>query len=119
MAKKGRPVKYDTKRIKQIAKDLDKYIQENKKYPTIEEFLLKNNLVKDTFYRLVKKDKELSDVLEKVRYTQIYFLVNGGLSGKLNSAFAKFILSAKHDFIETAGIQHSGNINIKGAINWK
>ena len=128
MSKGGRPTKY----TKEIIKKAEKYLSECidtteqvitgesgkfKSYkekikvnlPTIEGLAVYLEVHRDTLYEWEKEHDEFSDIIERLRGSQIKSLVNNGLSGDYNPTIAKVLLS-KHGYSEKQEIQHSGEI---------
>lgn len=77
--------------------------------PTIEGLAVYLNIHRDTLYQWEKEHPAFSDIIERLRGSQIKSLVNNGLSGDYNPTIAKVLLS-KHGYSEKQEIQHSGEI---------
>ena len=77
--------------------------------PTIEGLAVYLNIHRDTLYQWEKEHPDFSDIIERLRGSQIKSLVNNGLSGDYNPTIAKVLLS-KHGYSEKQEIQHSGEI---------
>lgn len=128
MSKGGRPTKYTKDIIKKAEKYLSECIDtteqvvtgESEKFtsykekikvnlPTIEGLAVYLKVHRDTLYEWEKEHDEFSDIIERLRGSQIKSLVNNGLSGDYNPTIAKVLLS-KHGYSEKQEIQHSGEI---------
>jgi DNA-binding transcriptional regulator YiaG len=128
MSKGGRPTKYTKEIIKKAEKYLSECIDtteqvvtgESEKFtsykekikvnlPTIEGLAVYLEVHRDTLYEWEKEHDEFSDIIERLRGSQIKSLVNNGLSGDYNPTIAKVLLS-KHGYSEKQEIQHSGEI---------
>lgn len=128
MSKGGRPTKY----TKDITEKAEKYLSEcidtteqvvtgesgkftsykekiKVNLPTIEGLAVYLEVHRDTLYEWEKEHDEFSDIIERLRGSQIKALVNNGLSGDYNPTIAKVLLS-KHGYSEKQEIQHSGEI---------
>ena len=128
MSKGGRPTKY----TKDITEKAEKYLSEcidtteqvitgeSEKFtsykeklkvnlPTIEGLAVYLEVHRDTLYEWEKEHDDFSDIIERLRGSQIKSLVNNGLSGDYNPTIAKVLLS-KHGYSEKQEIQHSGEI---------
>ena len=77
--------------------------------PTIEGLAVYLNIHRDTLYQWEKEHPDFSDIIERLRGSQIKSLVNNGLSGDYNPTIAKVLLS-KHGYSEKQEVQHSGEI---------
>ena len=128
MSKGGRPTKYTKEIIKKAEKYLSECIDtteqvitgESEKFtsykeklkvnlPTIEGLAVYLEVHRDTLYEWEKEHDDFSDIIERLRGSQIKSLVNNGLSGDYNPTIAKVLLS-KHGYSEKQEIQHSGEI---------
>ena len=128
MSKGGRPTKY----TKDITEKAEKYLSEcidtteqvvtgesgkftsykekiKVNLPTIEGLAVYLEVHRDTLYEWEKEHDEFSDIIERLRGSQIKSLINNGLSGDYNPTIAKVLLS-KHGYSEKQEIQHSGEI---------
>lgn len=128
MSKGGRPTKY----TKDITEKAEKYLSEcidtteqvvtgesgkftsykekiKVNLPTIEGLAVYLEVHRDTLYEWEKEHDDFSDIIERLRGSQIKALVNNGLSGDYNPTIAKVLLS-KHGYSEKQEIQHSGEI---------
>lgn len=128
MSKGGRPTKYTKEIIKKAEKYLSECIDtteqvitgESEKFtsykekikvnlPTIEGLAVYLEVHRDTLYEWEKEHDQFSDIIERLRGSQIKSLINNGLSGDYNPTIAKVLLS-KHGYSEKQEIQHSGEI---------
>ena len=124
----GRPTKYNDKILEKAEQYLSECVDtteqvvtgESEKFtsykekikvnlPTIEGLAVYLNIHRDTLYQWEKEHPDFSDIIERLRGSQIKSLVNNGLSGDYNPTIAKVLLS-KHGYSEKQEIQHSGEI---------
>ena len=87
----GAPRQYNAE---QINKDLIAYMNSTDD-PYVEEFILSQPFVADTFYRYVNESKELSDTTKRIHAKQMMRTVRKAESGDINSTFAIFKLKQK------------------------
>jgi hypothetical protein len=105
----GRPKIYDSNIIN---KDLKVYM-ENSEDPYIEEFILQNAFTADTFYRLAKENKDLSDTIKRVHAKQLMRTVRKAEAGVINPTFAIFKLKQKcYGWTDKQEIEHSGEMKV-------
>ncbi len=83
----GRPRKYSAKRVKEICKALEEYI-ENTEIPIVAEFAYKNDIVREELY----KYEEFGTLLKKLIAKKETVLEKGMLSGDLVPSAAIFSL---------------------------
>lgn len=124
----GRPTKYNDKILEKAEQYLSECVDtteqvvtgESEKFtsykekikvnlPTIEGLAVYLNIHRDTLYQWEKEHPDFSDIIERLRGSQIKSLVNNGLSGDYNPTIAKVLLS-KHGYSEKQEVQHSGEI---------
>lgn len=67
---------------------------------------------KDTLYAWAKENKVFSDCIKDLGAEQEKQAVELGHAGRSNPIFAKFILSAQHEYREKTEVEQSGNITI-------
>ncbi len=84
----GRPKE---EKYKNIAEDLEKYVNESK-LPILAEFAYKNNLTREYLYTLSKNDERLFNAIKKCMLKKETILEQGALTGKLNPTMAIFSL---------------------------
>ena len=111
----GRPTKYNDKILEKAEQYLSECVDtteqvvtgESEKFtsykekikvnlPTIEGLAVYLNIHRDTLYQWEKEHPAFSDIIERLRGSQIKSLVNNGLSGDYNPTIAKVLLS-KHE----------------------
>lgn len=80
--------------------------------PTIERFCADLMIHKSTLLEWVKKYPLLSDAYGIAKQCQKNHLLQNGLSGRYNSAFAKFISINCTDLVDKVVTEHQGNIEI-------
>lgn len=74
---------------------------------------------RDTVYEWGKQNAEFSDILKSIATAQEMLLIDGGLSGELNSPFAKMMMF-KHgysDKVETNHTSTDGSMTPKAALS--
>ena len=121
----ARPTKW-SKEIEEQAYDyIRDYGQHGHMIPSIEGLAIVLDLHRDTLYDWSKhKDKQFSDILDKVLQMQQLTLLNGGLSNTFNSAITKLVLG-KHgyhdkmdqDISSTDGTMKPTVIELVGKVN--
>lgn len=109
----GRPTAYKPEMLEKAKayieggyKDLDQII------PSIAGLAVHLGVAKSTIYKWCEdKDHPFSDILALSNATQEVTLINGGLSGKLNSTITKLVLG-KHGYSEKTETEHKGGVRI-------
>ena len=105
----GRPKVYSDEKI---LEDLIKYMN-NTDDPYIEDFILQNEFSPDTFYRLAKENKKLSDTIKRVHAKQMMRTVRKAELGEINPTFAIFKLKQKcYGWTDKQEIEHSGEMTV-------
>ncbi len=120
MIKKGRHTKYSSKYCRQLIlffeedpyyevevphyypKGEVKWVDFKRlphKLPTVREFCKQINIHYDTFYAWVKKHKAFSDAFTHAKDLQKWFLIENGLNGLYNPAFAIFVATNITDMV--------------------
>jgi hypothetical protein len=93
----GRPTSY----CKEILEKTLNYIENFKDFedviPSVASLSLVLDVNRSTLYEWASKYPEFSDMLERLNKKQEKVLLNGGLSGVMNSTITKLVLS-KHDY---------------------
>jgi|TARA_R110000851_G_scaffold298994_5_gene454802 hypothetical protein len=80
--------------------------------PTIERFCADLMISKSTLHIWIKKYPILSNAYDIAKQCQKNHLLQNGLSGRYNSAFAKFISINCTDLVDKVVTEHQGNIEI-------
>lgn len=93
--KRGRPTKYTRSLPLRVMHYTDKCLKEGD-FPTIEGLALSLGVSARTFYGWETEYPELFQTLERLRDVQKHLLQAGGLTGKLNTRMAIFLLKASH-----------------------
>jgi hypothetical protein len=106
MAKMSRPIEYTEERIMELLEILNKYIDENE-IPMVSEFCYKNNISRDTFYRI----PQFSDTKKKLKEKQESQLAKAGLTNKVNVTMAIFMLKNNHGWTDRHELVNK-NINM-------
>lgn len=83
--------------------------------PTVEGLALFLDLTRETLYTR----SEFSDILARVKAVQAELLVNHALDNTYNANFAKFLLSAKHDYVEKTAQEHTGDQTVTVTLTGK
>lgn len=105
MVQLGRPSKYKKEYLETVAKYLltTEDGNENSRdvnMVSVEGLAKLIGVNKTTLYKWEKAQPEFSNALDDIRLEQYERLVNGGLSGKYNSAITKLMLSSNHGMSE-------------------
>jgi hypothetical protein len=80
--------------------------------PTIEKFCCDLMISKETLHQWIKKYPVLTDAYKFAKQAQKNHLMQNGLSGNYNSAFAKFVAINCTDLVDKVVTEHQGNIEI-------
>jgi len=105
MAKGGRPSKFSEETIKKAEDYLENYRQHGDLLPTVEGLALFLGVHRDTVYIWSKQNEEFSDILKKLMTLQAKILIEGGLLNKFSPTLVRFLLSAKHGYVEKTEIE--------------
>lgn len=104
----GRPTKYRRKCLKIIENYLLECFTKHK-IPFIQEISMRLGVNDDTLNEWCKVNRDFSATIKRVKDYQKMRLMDDGLSGKVNTSMAIFLLKANHGLIETQRIQNTGD----------
>lgn len=126
----GRPTKYNDELLRKTQRYLDlctdgyhRFLQSKKKKRSIytSKFIIKVptiggladflDISRETIYDWKKKNKEFSDIIEKMMARQEDRLINNGLSGDYNPTIAKVLLT-KHGYREGHEVANPDGTNV-------
>lgn len=107
--KGGRPTKYKGKRTVQFVED---YIASHN-IPWIEDVLLELDVSESTVFEWEQRHVEFSKTMDRLRQKQKGALMKMGLKKKVDSRFARFLLSANHDVIEKTERKNQSEVDLK------
>ena len=101
--KNGRPSPYKEKYIDVVYE----YLEQEKGLPKLESLALILGVCTDTLRNWGKKDPRFFGALRRLELFSKVDLMDGGLTGRYNSAIVKLILSANHGMSETNKVDHT------------
>lgn len=104
----GRPTIYRKQCLK-IAKNYLLECFTGHKIPFIQELSMRLEINDDTLNEWCKVNEDFSATIKRVKDYQKMRLMDDGLSGKVNTSMAIFLLKANHKLIETQRIQNTGD----------
>ena len=95
----ARPTKYSTALVEKAQHYLDNYQEEGHKIPSQAGLALALGLSRETLriWSQAEDKKEFLGILERINQKQECLLLDGGLTGKFNSAITKLVLG-KHGY---------------------
>lgn len=102
---KGRPSEYDKSLVDEVFKYIDRCVKKSKsidtfELPSVEGLAVHLHKSKATLYKWADLNVDFMYALEFLSSTQCIELINGGLTGKLNSTITKLMLSSNHGMVE-------------------
>lgn len=87
-------------------------VEKPTEFPSIEGFCSDLFISKSTFHEWVKKYPDFTNAYGFAKMRQKKHLVEHGLQGNYNSAFAKFLAINCTDLVDKVVTEHQGNIEI-------
>ncbi len=109
--KAGRKSKYK----KRYCEDIVKFFETKEKFPTIEGFCCTIFISKQTLHRWVEEFPEFSDAYAQSKRLQKANLINGGMDGKYNSTFTKFVAVNCTDMVEKTEVRTEAKITLSSS----
>ena len=104
----GRPSKYTPELLEQAREYIENYQNYGDMIPSIAGMSCELNIAESTLYAwALDESKEFSEILAQCKTKQLRTLVNGGLSGDLNSNIVKLTLG-KHGYHDKQDQEVSG-----------
>ena len=113
--KVGRPTKYDEEMLHKA----NEYITGHETaIPSAAGLAMHLGVSKSTIYLWAQEQQEFSDTLEKIKTRQEVLLLEGGLTGNLNSTIVKLTLT-NHGYSDKQELGINGNMNHYGEVKVK
>ena len=109
---RGRPSKWDDAIIDKVYDYMEKCTNsmetDEAKLPTQEGLAITLGVTRQTILNWGKEHPEFRHALDMLMMVYKDLLIAGGLSGKYNSSFAKFLASSEHGMVERQEVHHDG-----------
>jgi hypothetical protein len=104
----GRPTKYTPELVAEAREYITGYREHGHAIPSIQGMCIVLNIGETTAYDYAQiEGNEFADILRTIKSHQHHALINGGLTGELNSNITKLVLG-KHGYSDKADNTHSG-----------
>ena len=108
----GRPTLYSDEMVEKALNYIENYREVGDQIPSAVGMALELGVAKSTLYKWAESDDTgFSDILAKCKDSQHRKLMNGGLSGDLNSNIVKLALG-KHGYSDKQDLTHAGNVGV-------
>lgn len=107
MSKVGRPTKYNREILEKAQEYLTNYREHDHIIPSVVGLAVVLGVCERSLYNWGDEHPEFMQILASLQSHQHFSLINGGLSGELNSTITKLVLG-KHGYHEKQDQQVSG-----------
>ena len=105
--KGGRPSNYRAEFPELVYRYVEKCKAEDK-LPKIKEFCYENGINPDKIERYTKLNNGFRSAIDHLKFVAESFLLDKGLTRKVDSNFARFILAANYGYVETSKTINEG-----------